>query len=102
MKALINEAERNALLKEQIDNCMENEIKICISIESAFINLLHTIYVEDYRINNDYLFVSSGDFEFTISFDNGIQVTYDEEQNCFKFKYESDQSEQEISLFILE
>ena len=102
MKALINETERDALLKEKIDYCMENEIEICISIESAFINLLHTIYVEDYRINNDYLFVSSGDFEFTISFENEMQVTYDEEQNCIKFKSESDQSEQEIALFILE
>ena len=97
MKALINETERNTLLKEKIDYCMENEIEICISIESALVNLLHTICVEDYKVNSDYLFVSSNNFEFTIPFDD-VEVTYNKEENCIRFKYESS----EMMLFILD
>ena len=102
--ALINEAECNALLKEKINYCMENDIRICISIECALISLLHTIYIEEFKVNNDYIFVAADNFEFTIPFDNETQVTYDEEQNCFIFKHkESDQNNQtEIALFIME
>lgn len=101
MKALINETERNMLLEEKINYCMENEIRICISIESALINLLHTVNIEEFKVNDDYIFIASDNFEFTIPFGNGTQTTYDEEQNCFVFRYE-EMEQNEIRLFILE
>jgi hypothetical protein len=98
MKALINETERNTLLKEKIDYCMEHDVRICISVEDVRINLLNTIDVEDYKVNDDYLFISAGNFEFTIPFNNEMQVTYNQGQECFKFTYE----DTEITLFTLE
>lgn len=95
--ALINEAECK-LLKNKINYCIDNEIKICISIESAFMNLLHTVFVEDCKINDEFLYILAGDFDFTIYFNKGTEVTYNEDQNSFKFNYE----DSEIEMFILE
>jgi hypothetical protein len=103
MKTLINEAEYKMLLKEKLKVCMENEIRICISIESAVINLLHTICIEDYIVNDEYVFVSSGNFEFTIPFDH-MTVTYNNEQEGFRFETEckSEFGNAKIILFAME
>lgn len=94
---LINEAEYK-LLKDKIDYCMNNEIKICISIESVFMNLLHTVFIEECKVNEEFIYILAGDFDFTIYFNKGTEVTYNEDQNSFKFNYE----DSEIEMFILE
>lgn len=102
MEALVNEAKNSILLlKKKIEYCITNNKAICISIESAFMSLLNKIYVEDYNINDDYnnerLYLSDDNFEFTISFDEKTNITYDDEEDSFKIKSE----ESEIVLYCL-
>ena len=89
MKALINEAEQGkllSLLKQKFEESMINETTICISIESAAMNCLNTILVESYEVNDEYVHMLNGDFEFTIAMNEETSVTYDNIEDCFKFQ----------------
>ena len=97
MKALVNEAKKSILLlEEKIKYCITNNKAICISIESAFMNLLNKIYVEEYDVNeNKCLYLSDGNFEYTLSLNEKTNITYNNEEDSFKIKHD----ETEIVLY---
>ena len=77
MITLINETnvEYNALLtllRQKIEESIINEKAICISIESSIVNYLDAIYVENYKVDEERIYLSKDNFELDILFDNNI------------------------------
>lgn len=84
------------LVKEKLDYCMINEKKVCISIENTCTTCLQTIIIEGIELNEEYIYLYQGNFEFSI-FLNGIKITYYENEKCFKFESE----DTKIMLFLI-
>lgn len=70
-KELIN------LLKEKIEESIMEDKKIVIDVLTPLINCRNTLSVEDYEINEEYLYLNYGNFELHINL-NEIEIKYDD------------------------
>ena len=83
MVALINETNVECrvllnLLKQKIEEFITDNKAICISVESSFLNCLNTIYVEEYEIHEDRIYLSGNHFEYNIILDDKMQLKYND------------------------
>ena len=82
----VNKNKIVTLLKERITNSIVNETAISISVETAVMTILDSIYIEseDYELDEQHLYFSKDNLEFTVAFDSTTGIEYDDTEECFK------------------
>lgn len=89
MRALINETEKMLLkLEDRLRICMKTREQVCISIECEFTNILNTIRVDDYTVDQENIHLSYEYFEHNIILTDKTRITYDDIEDSFIFTYD--------------
>lgn len=87
-----------SLLKHKIENSILEQRSIIIDVTAFMINCRNSIYVEDYEIDEESLYLNNKNFEVHIYFNNDTIIEYEEEpQECFTIK----QNNREFNIFFI-
>lgn len=66
------------LLKEKIEEAIENNRAIIASVSSSLMECRNTVYADIYEIEEESLFLCSGNFELHIDFNDDVKIMYDD------------------------
>lgn len=71
-------------LKQRIESSILKEKVFVICISTSIIDCRNTIYIEDYEIDDEYLYLNNENFEIHINL-NETEVQYDKECDSYTF-----------------
>lgn len=83
MSSNLQREEVVTLLNSKIEKSIMDERAICISIEALFGNCLNRVYVDDFEVEEDHIYLNEGNFEFNINLDDNTEITYENEYEEF-------------------
>ena len=64
------------LLKEKIEECVLDDRTVCVCLDCCSMACRNKINIEDYEINDNYLYLNDKNFEVHIDFDNNTSIKY--------------------------
>lgn len=72
------------LLKEKIEKCILDDKSVCVCMDNCSMSCRNKINIEDYEINNNYLYLNDKNFEVHIDFDKDTSIIYEDAvEECF-------------------
>ena len=66
------------LLKEKIEECISDDRTVCVCFDCCSMACRNKINIEDYEINNNYLYLNDKNFEVHIDFDTNTSIAYED------------------------
>lgn len=66
------------LLKEKIEESIEKNKAIVVSISSPFIECRKTVYTDDFEVEDQELCLINGNFELHVNLDDNAQIIYND------------------------
>jgi hypothetical protein len=99
MSALINETGKGKvleLLREKVEESIVYKEPIVISIENSFITCLDGVYIANYDVLDDRIYLEDG-IELNIMLNEDVEISHeiDGDSHCFKIKHK----ETEVRLY---
>ena len=72
------------LFKEKIEEAISNNKSIVTILTNPFVECRNNLHIEDYELNEEYLYLNGNNFEIHITHNNVTDLKYDNtEDECF-------------------